>query len=64
MPLVSHGLLKERCSFLVAQRYGACVSRVSLKIFTNLLLRVFISSASGSRLFSLRLRSDTKNGEG
>ena len=25
MPLVSHGLLKERCSFLDAQRYGACV---------------------------------------
>ena len=34
--------------------------RVSLKIFTNSSLRVFTSSTSGLRLFSLRLRSDTK----
>jgi len=42
LPLVSHGLSKERCSFLDAYGYGACVSRVSLKALPNSSLRAVV----------------------
>ena len=48
-------LFFSRCIAIWSMRINSII-----KIFRNSSLRVFTSSASGLRLFSLRLRSDTK----
>ena len=58
MPLISHDLLKERCSFL--EMIWSIRIKIIIKTLTDSSLRVVTSPASGLRFFRLRLKSDIK----